>query len=808
MKCRLPRFTRLLLSLVILWVFLGASFLGSFRAVAQEKVRLKEIKITGNLRVEDDGIRLHLKSRPGEEFDAAMVEQDVKAIFRMGFFDDVKAELTPEGILTYTVKEKPYVREVRIQGASQVGKEKVESSLAITPRTILDRSKVSEGIEKVRKLYNDQGYVNAQIDHSVIVESSNQAVVTVDIVEGRRLLIQKISFEGNKTFPDGALKGLMATQEEWLFSFLTNRGVLDRDILTNDIQNLGIHYSDHGYIDSKIGEPVILRERDGLEIVIRIEEGQQYRVGKVEIGGELIQDGQQMLKQVKLTSGQIFRGSRLREDLQTLTEMYSNKGFAFVEVEPVTKINSAEKKVDIALVIKKGPPVYFNRVLVAGNTKTRDKVVRRELHAAEQERFSGTKITQSRNALQRTGYFEDVQLTTKKTDQPDTVDLLVDVKEGPTGTFTLGAGYSSGDGFLFNAGVAEKNLFGLGQRLNGSFTLGSSRQDFIVSFLEPHANDTQVALGFDAYNTEREFDTYDQRKLGFGINTSYPLKNMNLGFLGRSKADAPKGSDELATDPPLTVWDYMRAGIGYDLTREQISGVRSGAPQSIRDETGTSLTSAMTPNFSYDSRDHFFNPTEGAKSDFSVKFAGLGGDSRFIKSDLSGRWYYPLLKDPNWGGAYVLALGGSLGYGFGLAERDGQHDLPLFERYFIGGMNSVRGFADRSLGPREPSCFHPDQDRNTAKRCQNEIVGGDKAAVLSAELMFPIFEQYGLRGTAFFDTGNAFNSFNFNDLRRSVGVGARWMSPFGPLRVELGFPLNKKPGDETSVLGFSFGNPQ
>lgn len=212
----------------------------------------------------------------------------------------------------------------------------------------------------------------------------------------------------------------------------------------------------------------------------------------------------------------------------------------------------------------------------------------------------------------------------------------------------------------------------------------------------------------------------------------------------------------------------------------------------------------MSPSISYDSRDHFFNPTEGTKSAFSVKFAGLGGDNRFIKSDLSGRWHYPLLKDPNWGGAYVLALGGSLGYGVGLAERNnGQKDLPLFERYFLGGINSVRGFAERSLGPREPA--NCDSNGNCT---DTEVVGGDRAMVLSAELMFPIMEQFGLRGVAFFDMGNSFgesDKFSITDLRRSVGFGARWMSPFGPLRVELGFPLNKQSDDETSIIGFTLG---
>jgi outer membrane protein insertion porin family len=497
---------------------------------------------------------------------------------------------------------------------------------------------------------------------------------------------------------------------------------------------------------------------------------------------------------VKLTTGQIFRGSRLRDDITTITDMYSDKGFAFVQVDPVTKVNAPEKKVDVALVITKGPPVYFNRVLIAGNTKTRDKVVRRELEATEQELYSGTKITQSRNALQRTGYFEDVQLTTKKTGQPDTVDLLVDVKEGPTGTFSIGAGYSGGNGFLFNAGVSERNLFGRGQSVNGTFAIGSKQQDFVVSYNEPYLNDSKVALGLTAFNTQQDYPDFNERKIGMAVTTSYPLRGFTFPFWGNRGSDVSKGSDELNRDAPLTIWDYMRTSMAYEFTKDNISNIKAGAPASITDAKGSSLTSAVTPGFTYDSRDHFFNPTEGSKSLFAVKLAGLGGDSRFIKTDLGARWYYPLFKDPNWGGSYVLALGGALGYGVGYAKTSSNgHDLPLFERYFPGGINSVRGFADRSLGPKE----------------DGDVVGGDKQAIMNVELLFPIAEQYGLRGLAFFDVGQAFassQSISWGEFRRSVGFGARWVSPFGPLRVELGFPLNKKSGDDTSVLGFSAGN--
>ncbi|MGH7833926.1 MAG: outer membrane protein assembly factor BamA [Candidatus Binatia bacterium] len=789
---------------VLLTVFLVLLFGFGREIGAQEKgAPIKEVSIQGNLRIEEDGIRLHLRSKQGGAFDPALVEQDVKSIYRMGYFEDVKAEISSDNTLTYIVKERPYVREVKIDGSSQVGKDKIETALGIRPRTILDRDKIVEGIERVKKLYGEQGYMNAQVDYAVTPDENNQATVYLSIKEGQRLLIQKISFEGNRAFSEDELKGVMATKEESILSLLTNRGVLDRDILTNDTALLATHYFDHGYVQHKIDEPVILKRRDGIEVVIRVEEGQQYRVGKVEIGGDMIEDPTKLLKSVKLTTGQIFRGSRMREDLATLTEHYTNKGFAFAQVDPMTTIDDREKKVNVALLVTKGPPVYFNRVLVTGNSKTRDKVVRRELDVAEQELFSADKLKQSRNALQRTGYFQDVQLTTQKIGQPDTVDLLVDVKEGPTGVFSIGAGYSSGDAFIFQTSVAEKNLFGTGRNLSASFNIGSTRQDFVVGFTEPYFNDRPLSLGVDAFNTSREYEDFTQRKTGMGLHTSYPLKHFNMPFFGRPRRDPSYEGDTLASNETRTFYDFLKAGMAYEFTREKIGSVGASAPVAIADEAGTSWTSAVTPSLTYDSRDHFFNATTGTLSSVGVKFAGLGGTSRFIKADTSARWYYPVLKDPRWGGTYTVALGGSMGYGIGFADREGEFDLPLFERYFPGGINSVRGFQDRSLGPRMESC-----EKDDPTKCTTEAVGGDTQAILNVELLFPIMEEYGLRGVAFFDMGQAFGGpekFDLANFRRSVGIGGRWMSPFGPLRVELGLPLNKKPGDETSVLGFSLG---
>ncbi|HWP56334.1 MAG TPA: outer membrane protein assembly factor BamA [Candidatus Acidoferrales bacterium] len=773
------------LLILLLWL----SFALAPADAAAPPATIADVRIKGNLRVEEDGIRIHLKARPGAAVDPSLLEQDVKAIYRMGFFDDVKAELSDDGVLTYVVKEKPYIKDITIEGTSKIGKDKVETAFGLRPRTILDKDKVAEGVERVRKLYSESGYANAQVEYAISPAENNQASVALFVSEGEQFLIEKISFEGNRAFSSSELRRLMGTKEKWFLSFLTNRGVLDHDVLTNDMAILSAHYYDHGYVRHRIDDPVVLRGKEGIEIVIRIHEGEQYRVGKVEIGGDMIEEPEKLLRSIQLTSGQILRGNRLREDITGLTEKYSNKGFAFAKVDPVTKIDDQAKTVDVAFVITRGPPVYFNRVMFAGNTKTRDWVIRRELEVAEQERFSSDRIKRSREALQRTGYFEDVQLSTRKTERSDAVDLVVDVKEGTTGTFSIGAGYSSGDSFIFNAAVQERNLFGKGQSLAGYVDFGFTRRDFIVNFTEPYFRGRPVAVGIDAFNTLREYNEFTSKRLGFAVRTSYLLKHATIPFIKPGRRSVGYEGEEVAYDDPPTFLDYTRAGISYGLTRETIGDIEDTAALTIKDQEGTTLTSAVTPSLSYDSRDHFFAPTKGAISSLSLKIAGLGGDSRFLKADLGGRWYYPLLKDPNWGGTYTLAVGGALGYGIGYG---GTTNLPLFERYFPGGINSVRGFQDRSLGPREG----------------DDSIGGDKQAILNFEILFPILERIGLRGVAFFDMGQAFReseSINFGAFRRSVGVGARWMSPFGPLRVELGFPLNAKSGDDTSIVGFSLG---
>ena len=775
-------FKTLLFVLIIFTILPPLAFLE-----ASEPVIVKEIRIQGNLRAEDDGIRIRLKARKGEPFNPAVVRDDVKSIYQMGLFDDVKADLS-DGILTYIVRERPYVKEIRIEGNAKVSKEKIEAALGVKPRTILDRDKVSMGVEKVKKLYSDQGYDNAKVDFAISEETDNQAMVLLDIREGKRLLIEKISFEGNHVFTDKQLKKLMATKQKSLLSRFTKTGVLDRDILTNDIAKLTIQYYDHGYINLKIDEPVILRRKKGIEIVVRIQENEEYRVGKVELGGELVEDPEGLLKIVKLTTGQIFRGSRLREDIKNLTAIYTDEGFAFARVDPVTRANHKEKVIDVALLIKRGPPVHFNRIIVSGNNKTRDNVVRREIRAAEQELVSVAKIDESRGALNRTGYFESAELTTKKIG-PGEVNLHVDVKEGRTGSLGGGIGFNTGDGFLIRLNAGEKNLFGRGYKVNVNLDLGQSRRDFILGFTDPYFRNTRISLGVNAFNSKVDFDEFSSQRIGFGTTASYPLRHLEAPFLRRwLPRKGKKRPGELAP----SIIDRMRWGMSYRLIKDDVDEVSDSASPEVQDEVGDSLTSSLTPRLHYDSRDHGFLPTRGTQSRTAFKFAGLGGDNRFIRTDFKARWFHTLLNKPRWGGAYVLSLRGALGLSAIFSRPNDSDSLPLGQRYYPGNP-AVRGYESRSLGPKDEF---------------GNVVGGDKQLITSIQLRFPLWKKFGLNGVTFFDSGQSFRqseSIDIGAMRRSVGLGVRWVSPFGPLAVDFGFALNPGPDDETSLFNFNMG---
>ncbi|MFN8627260.1 MAG: outer membrane protein assembly factor BamA [Candidatus Binatia bacterium] len=786
-------------------VLLGLSFLLSLTSIvaAQEagqperasldSPRLDRVVVTGNRRVEEEAIRVQVRSHAGMRFNEETVDNDVRALYRMGFFENVEADLSHtdnQWVLTFQVTERPLIKEIKIEGNKKVNREDIESALKVRPNTILEPDKVSRGIEEAKKVYEKKGYLDAQIDYSTSPAAywkaeeakPSQVILTYKITEGKRVRISKLRFEGARAFSQRQLKRVMQTKQKWFLSWLTGAGNLDNEVLKTDIDRVTAFYYDHGYIDVRIDEPVVQRTSKGLEVTIKLDEGTQYKVGKVNIGGDMLDaaDMEKARKKLSLTTGEIFRTSKLREDINAITDIYGDEGYAFVNVNPETEVDHDAEIVNVTYRVSKGPEVYIDKIDITGNTKTRDKVVRRELELGEQQRFSGSKLRRSQERLRRLGYFEDVNITTRKAESEDRLDLLVDVKEASTGSFSAGAGVASGESFLFNVRLQEINLFGRGQRLTLNTDYGSIRRNISLDFTEPYFLDTEFTTGVSIFNWQLEFDNFTRGGTGGTIRVLYPFTALGWNKLwGVSLQDT-------------------RFGMDYRIENAEIKDVSPAASAQIRTEQGTSLTSAITPRLYRDTRNHPFDPTDGSLQDLSVEFAGLGGDSQFIKTDLRLRFYYPFYTSPTFG-VFTYMLGSTLGYGYGYG---GDSELPLFERYFPGGISSVRGFKILSLGPRNNIWD------SYARQLHSDPVGGSEQLIFNNEIIFPIVEQLGLKGVVFFDAGNAWSAHHGidpGDMRMSFGAGVRWRSPMGPLRIEFGIPINRHEEDDTETIMFTFG---
>ncbi len=747
--------------------------------------RIDLVEITGNQRVEEQAIRVQLRARAGALFEEATVDEDIRTLYRTGFFDRVEAYWEQRNglwVLTYKVRERPLIKSVEIEGSKKVSREDLEAALKIRPNTILDPGKVQRQIEEAKKLYEKKGYLDARIDYKTEALPENQVKLRFLVEEGKVVRIAKIRFEGARAFSARQLRKQMQTREKWFLSFITGAGNLDNEVLKTDVERLIAFYYDNGYIDVKIDEPVVERKKDGLYVTIRIDEGPPYDVGQVEITGELLPDMSESRQRLQLKPGQRFRTSKLREDINTLTDIYGDAGYAFVNVTPDTVVDSGTRRVDVTYRVSKGPEVFIDKILITGNTKTRDKVIRRELRLNEQEKFSGTKLRKSQERLRRLGFFEDVNITTRKAAEADRLDLLVDVKEAATGAFSAGAGISSGETFLFNVRLSEVNFLGRGQRLVLNADFGSIRRNFSFDLTEPYLLDTELTLGVNLFNWQLIFDQFTRGGTGAAVRLLYPLPAL--------------GWDQL--------WGYSledtRLGLEYRLENAEITDVSAFAPSQIAGEEGSSLTSSLTPRLFRDTRNHPFDPTAGSLQDLSFEFAGLGGKTRFFRLEARTRFYYPFYRSENWG-TFVYSLGAQLGYGQGFG---GRTELPLFERYFPGGINSVRGFRILSLGQRVPLL---DQFGRNLGRTS---IGGSQQLIFNNDLIFPIVQAIGLKGVIFFDAGNAFlasRGMDLGDLRLAAGGGVRWLSPIGPLRLEIGVPLNPRVGDDRQTVMFSFGGP-
>jgi outer membrane protein insertion porin family len=738
------------LALLLTVLIVGTTF-------GQEEA-LYKITILGNAKVEEGVILGAIRSRLARPLSLDQVQSDLRAIFALGYFTDVQVDIqsTPQGKeLIFIVVEKPSIKEVVITGNEKVKLDDIKEKATLAPRSILNLEKIRENAEQIRKVYFSKGYYGVKVTHKIDYLETNEAVVTFEIVEGPKGDVRKIIFKGNERIKSSDLKKVMTTKEWNIFSFLTKYGTLDEDALKNDTQLLTAYYFDQGFLDAKISEPKIdLGDPKRIRIEIEISEGPQYRFGTIDLKGDVLTDKEDLFKLVKIRRNEIFSNSALRRDVGALTSAFADRGYAFVEVAPESSVDRHNLLVHITYTIDKKKQVSFERIQIVGNTRTRDKVVRRELQVTEGELYSASGLGLSRDRLKRTGYFKDVELATSRGSTDDKINLNVKVEEAQTGTLSFGVGYSSLYQAMIMAQIADRNLFGLGYNASLRANLGGEASDFKFSFTDPYFLDYLYSVGFDVYMENVEyFSDYKYNVKGFDIRAGKELS-------------------------PIWRLDGM-----YKLEDVDIFDVEPDAPRSIKDQEGKALTSAISATLSVDTRNDYFAPSRGQRSSITLMDAGgiLGGDNYFVKAYGETNWFFPLIWN------VVLNLRAKLG----IIEPYGGKEVPVYEKFYVGGIATIRGFEYGMAGP---------VDEN------EDPLGANKMAVFTTEILFPLAAELGLRGAVFCDVGKGFDNFgDFLPVKIGAGPGIRWFSPFGPIRIDLGFNLNPQKGEKSQVLEFSVG---
>ena len=745
------------MSLVRVWLVSLILFLSAGICAGEENL-IDKITILGNVKIEEGVIRGAIKSREGGPFSTDQVREDLRSIFSLGYFTgvqvDIKSTLKGKEVI-YVVVEKPSIKEVVITGNQKLKLSDIKEKVTVTPRSILNLEKVKENSEQIRKLYFSKGYYGVKVEDRVDYLETNEAVVTYKITEGPKGHIQKIIFKGNENLKASDLKKIMTTKQWNLLSILTKAGVLDEDILKNDIQLLTAYYFDHGYLNAKISDPKIdFSNPKKIRIEIDITEGPEHRFGNIDFRGDFLTTKEALFKVIKIKRQHRFSNTAIRKDVSALTEKFANEGYAYVEVTPETSVDSKNLLVNVVFDIEKKKRVSFEKIQIAGNTKTRDKVVRRELQVAEGELYNVTGLNRSRDRLKRTGYFKEVDFTTSRGSTDDKTNLDVKVEEAPTGSLSFGMGYSTLEKVVGSAAISDRNLFGLGYHAVLRFAMGSLTRDLRFSFTDPYFLDFPFAAGFDVYNEERDWDTYAYKITGGDVRIGKELT------------------------------EKIRADMMYKLETIDVFDVARDASTFIKDQKGKATTSALSLTLSMDTRDDYFAPTRGSRHSVFIQDAGgiLGADNYFIKAAAETSWFFPLpLKT-------VLNLRGKVG----LLEPYGGRKAPIYEKFFVGGIQSVRGFEYGKAGP---------VDRNF------EPLGAQKMVTFNSELIFPISREIGLRGAVFWDVGKGFDKFSdLTPLKTGVGVGLRWFSPFGPLNIDIGFNPFPKRGEKGSVIDFMGGS--
>ena len=742
-------------TVLLVVILLLASYTGLF---AQGQPLVNAIEVKGLKRIEEGAVKAKLSQKLGEPISQEKTNEDIKSIFKLGYFEDVKIEIEAfEGgvKLFYLVREKPAIIRIELQGNKKIEDAKIREKISITPGSIADTVLIQDNAIKIGKYYEEEGYWLTNIIPVIKKISENEVTLTYQIEEGDKVKIKNIAIEGNKNLSSRKIKKVMEIKEWWLFSFVSSGGYLKKDQLDADMERIRNLYFNNGFLKVVVGEPEIVvdKEKKGMTIKLRISEGEQYKVASLDIMGNKLYDTDTIRKKITLKQNSLFQKNILEKDMLAISDLYSRNGYALVSVVPNLTPDDQNKTVQIVLGIEEGDKYRIGRVEISGNLKTRDKVIRREIRLDEGETFDSSKLKRSYERINNLGFFEAVDMVPKPKYEDKTVDLDVKVKERPTGFISVGGGYSSEDGFIATADVTQGNLFGKGQYVKVKGELGGKTSYYELSFRDPYFMDKPVSFSTGLYRHHREYIEYNKQAYGFYV-----------GF--------GKSFDE-----------YWKGDITYNFEKATIDNIKDGASSVVTDQEGTSTTSSITPTITRDSRDNYLDPTRGSRNSLTVTFAGLGGTNGFVKTVVDSGWFFPVI------GETTFMARGRLGYSTALFGKK----LPLYERFYVGGINTVRGLGFGEAGPRDIVTGDP--------------IGGTSELIFNFEYIFPLSTELKLKGLVFVDAGNAYDNFSkIGDLRYTSGLGVRWISPFGPIRLEWGYNLAPKLDESASKFEFAFGS--
>ncbi|MBN21985.1 MAG: outer membrane protein assembly factor BamA [Bdellovibrionaceae bacterium] len=734
--------------------------------------KVRSVKVIGLKRIEREAILQKIQTKKGSLLDADQISEDIQSIFSLGYFDDVAfdAELSGSDVdIQITVKERPAVSEVIFDGNEQIDSDDLYEVIDMKEWSILDIGVVRSDVEKIQKHYEEKGFYLAKVFYEVEPVKEGEVKLVYKVIDFEKVKIKKITFLNNKVFSDEQLKKIMAeTQEGGLFSFISGSGSFKESGFKNDLQRLVYWYLEHGYVKFKYENPVVTVSEDKrwLYVTIHVDEGLSYDMGNVDFGGDLLFSEEELKEVIELKKGMPFKFSTRNTDIQKLTEKYQDLGYAFVNVIPNMRINDETRTVDITYNFEKGSLVHFGEIRILGNSKTHDKVIRRELRVHEGELYNGTRMRKSRERVERLGYFQPGEVifnTVTRKGRDDVVDLEITIKERSTGTITVGAGYGSVQKFFLTAKISEINLFGRGQTLSFDAQWAADRlnKSFNLGFTDPYAFDTRWTMGFDIFYVFFNIpNRYLTRKLGFDVRFGYPITDEITGFI-----------------------TYKNEGL--NISQVQDASLNTSLDQGV--------LSSVVWSVVRDVRNNRFETSGGNYQSVSLETAGFGGDKKFLKYTLNNRFYHRLFESN-------LVFRHNVEFGQ-IFDAFGGRGLPPAEKFYLGGPNNMRGFGTFLLGPTQPS--------STGFLVP---LGGETEFFTMFELEYPIVKEAGLKLVTFFDAGNSFagNPLIGDEafrLRMDYGFGVRWFSPIGPLRFEWGFPIRPKPGEDDFNFWFFIGPP-